>query len=503
METRPEQNRETTPPLRMRSPRVHRQRERVVGFEEAPNREGGRIERNVKGGGLLELGAKENGSRGMNLPPLLVAHLGRSENDQALQSSLTSVYGGHQPSTNIGGNLPPNGMHLSHHAQPFIPSSLHPSNGFIPGYVNSYPQPFTGTVNGKAPSYPPQAQNGNPSFGGTYAHHPKGGYVPQTFTNSNMPPNNSQQNKFIKTHLAVHNIKKREGESIRAFATRYTDDTLQILRLHEDQRISIFVHGLRTRYLLEFLSTDLPSTYKGLMEKTYAWIEARDVATNETPNNQREHFERSKKTTWDNSKGQRNRDSLKKRPVEEDHSNVGEITFPPLLKTSSADPVIIKAYISGRQVNWIPLSRFEDSPHRFLEGALLAFRRSASGNYNWGRTVMQQMGIIVSTIHGAIKFHTPKGIGTILLEYKPHRIDEGQEETNKTSKEDMKDILRVPKTIMVGGEPFNPEHRMNKFKQIEPVKQNKRSLEPEKNEAIRVQVEELTKANILREVVGN
>ncbi|GJX40211.1 reverse transcriptase domain-containing protein [Tanacetum coccineum] len=53
----------------------------------------------------------------------------------------------------------------------------------------------------------------------------------------------SQQKKFTKTHLAVHNIKQREGKSIRAFITRYTDDTLQILGLHEEQRISSFVHG--------------------------------------------------------------------------------------------------------------------------------------------------------------------------------------------------------------------------------------------------------------------
>ncbi|GKF27269.1 hypothetical protein Tco_0083163, partial [Tanacetum coccineum] len=88
----------------------------VVGFEEAPNREEGRIERNVEGGGPSELRARENGSRGLNFPLLLAPHLGRSENGQALQSYLTSVYGGHQPSTNIGGNLPPNGTHLSHHA---------------------------------------------------------------------------------------------------------------------------------------------------------------------------------------------------------------------------------------------------------------------------------------------------------------------------------------------------------------------------------------------------
>ncbi|GKD50080.1 hypothetical protein Tco_1279056 [Tanacetum coccineum] len=104
----------------------------------------------------------------------------------------------------------------------------------------------------------------------------------------------SQQKKFTKTHLAVHNIKQREGKSTRAFITRYTDDTLQILGLHEDQRISSFVIGLRTRSLVEHLSTNLPSTYKGLMEKTYTWVEAREVATNGAPNDQRESFERSK-----------------------------------------------------------------------------------------------------------------------------------------------------------------------------------------------------------------
>ncbi|GJY19487.1 hypothetical protein Tco_0390978 [Tanacetum coccineum] len=40
MESSPERNREVTPPLRTRSPRVQRQRERVVGFEEVSNREG-------------------------------------------------------------------------------------------------------------------------------------------------------------------------------------------------------------------------------------------------------------------------------------------------------------------------------------------------------------------------------------------------------------------------------------------------------------------------------
>nr|GFC15317.1 reverse transcriptase domain-containing protein [Tanacetum cinerariifolium] len=49
MEPRPDRTREVTPPLHTRSPRVRRQRERIVGFEEAPNKERSRIRRNVEG----------------------------------------------------------------------------------------------------------------------------------------------------------------------------------------------------------------------------------------------------------------------------------------------------------------------------------------------------------------------------------------------------------------------------------------------------------------------
>ncbi|GKC67370.1 hypothetical protein Tco_1099968 [Tanacetum coccineum] len=115
----PEPRRETTPTLWLRSPRVRRQRERVVGFEDAPNREGNRRGMNVEGIRPLKIEAKEGENKGANLPPLLAAHLGRNENSQPLRSSLTSVQGGYQPSTNPGGNHPPNGTLLSHHAQPF------------------------------------------------------------------------------------------------------------------------------------------------------------------------------------------------------------------------------------------------------------------------------------------------------------------------------------------------------------------------------------------------
>nr|GFC07335.1 hypothetical protein [Tanacetum cinerariifolium] len=114
MEPRTVRAKETTPVLCTRSLRIQRQREKAVEFENSPNREEGRVEKNFKGGRPSEFITKGNRSQGMNLPSVLAAHLGRSENGQPLQSSLTSVHGGSQPSTNMGWNLLPNGTHLSH-----------------------------------------------------------------------------------------------------------------------------------------------------------------------------------------------------------------------------------------------------------------------------------------------------------------------------------------------------------------------------------------------------
>ncbi|GKC60248.1 hypothetical protein Tco_1087846 [Tanacetum coccineum] len=348
MEPRPERTREITPPLRTRSPRVRRQCERIVWFEEASNRERSIIRRNVKGNGPSEAGAEENERREMNLPPLLAAHLGRSEDGQPLRSSLTSVHRGRQSSINTGGNLPPNGTFLSHHAQPFIPNSVAVPNGFVPTHITLYSQPSAGIISGQTPSFLFPTQTGNTSVRGASAYPPQGDptgsvtpfvrwiedyplpdglKIPShvgSYNGKGGPDNflhlfegairMQKWLMLVACHMftytlkdsariwwnsqkEVHSINQREGESVRAFSTRYTYDTLQILGLHEDQRISGFFHGLKARNLVERLSTDLPSTYKGLMEKTYTWIEAREVATNEAPNDQRDNFERSMKSS--------------------------------------------------------------------------------------------------------------------------------------------------------------------------------------------------------------
>ncbi|GJS66818.1 hypothetical protein Tco_0390236 [Tanacetum coccineum] len=388
MEPRPEPNREVTPTLRLRSLVVLRQRERVVRFEEAPDREGSRL----------------------------------------------------QPLTNTEGNLPPNSTLLSHNAQPFIPSILHTPTRLVSIHVNPYSQPSVGIVNGQPLNFPFQTHIG--SFTGS-----TGSVTPFVHWIEDYPlsdglkmpchigsyngkgdPDNFlhlfegtiRMQKWLmpvacymftytlkdsariwwnsQKACSILNYKNLKAKFRSHFSQqkKFTKTHLAILGLHEEQRISGFVHGLRTRSLVEHLFMDLLSTYKGLMEKTYTWIEAREVATNGAPNDRRENFKRLRKSSWDNSRGQKGRDraafpscewnqerklktsenqrvegkkdkgtALAEAPIlmiRQDESYTKnnkfegltsegkEITFP-LGGSNSSAPVIIKAKIFGREVS--------------------------------------------------------------------------------------------------------------------------------------------------------
>ncbi|GJT17844.1 hypothetical protein Tco_0876550 [Tanacetum coccineum] len=127
LEPRPIRNRETTSVLHTRSLRAQRQRERMVDFKDVPNRDGGRVERYSECGRPSGLGIDNDRSQGINLPLLLTAHLGRSENGQPLQSSLISMHGGPQPSINTGENLPQTGKKT---CDPRIHHLLDPCSAF-------------------------------------------------------------------------------------------------------------------------------------------------------------------------------------------------------------------------------------------------------------------------------------------------------------------------------------------------------------------------------------
>ncbi|GJX02884.1 reverse transcriptase domain-containing protein [Tanacetum coccineum] len=309
MEPRPEPTRAATPPFRVASPRPRRRGERTVGFECDQSRGESKVKRNTEGGRTLEEAPRGNGGQSLNLPPLLAAYLGRGENGQPLKSSLTSVYRGQALPNNIGGNLPPNGDVLNPIGlvTPFVcwiedllllyglkmPSHIDSYDG--KGDLYNFLHLFEGAIRMQKWLLPVACH----MFTYTLKNSAKIWWNSQKASSiidyedlkAKFRSHFSQQKKFTKTHLAVHNIKQRESKSTRAFITIYIDDTLHILGLHENQRILSFVHGLRTRSLVEHLSTDLPSTYKGLIENTYTWVKEKEVATNGASSDQRDSFE--------------------------------------------------------------------------------------------------------------------------------------------------------------------------------------------------------------------
>ncbi|GJW83696.1 hypothetical protein Tco_0156841 [Tanacetum coccineum] len=282
IEPRPTRAQETTIVPQVASLRIRRQRERVVEFEDAPNREGSRIKRNTEGGRPSERRVEDNG------PEAVILRLTQEE-----ISLLTAPTGSSIPVSHR--LMHPSGVFPN--SYPFNAQPVYPLPN-APIYLNQAPSglftEYTSCVTSFVcwiEDHPLQDELKMPSHVRSYNR--KGD--PDNFLHlfegticsilnykdlkAKLRSHFSQQNstEYTPTHYSKH--KQREGESIGAFVTRS---------------------------LLEFLSTKLSTGYKGLMEKTYTWIEAIEVATNGTPNDRRENSKRFKRdSSWDNNKRKR------------------------------------------------------------------------------------------------------------------------------------------------------------------------------------------------------
>ncbi|GKA51647.1 hypothetical protein Tco_0744843 [Tanacetum coccineum] len=87
---------------------------------------------------------------------------------------------------------------------------------------------------------------------------------------------------------------------------------------------------------------------------------------------------------------------------------------------------------------WIPRYHSLDSQETILG---LSERSNSPYNLLLKRTTMQKIGIIASTIHASIKFHTPSGIGTVFSTYEPNKVEEGQKKVKEIVLEVTKDVL--------------------------------------------------------------
>ncbi|GKD39504.1 hypothetical protein Tco_1259711 [Tanacetum coccineum] len=84
-------------------------------------------------------------------------------------------------------------------------------------------------------------------------------------------------------NLAINKIKRREGDSVQAFITRYTKKISQITRLNEDQRIAGFVHGVKIKSLVKFISTELLEGYNGPMDQVYSCLQVEEPTSKGRP----------------------------------------------------------------------------------------------------------------------------------------------------------------------------------------------------------------------------
>ncbi|GKA31081.1 hypothetical protein Tco_0717386 [Tanacetum coccineum] len=164
---------------------------------------------------MVSEGLETERKGGSKSPSLLAAYLGRGENGQTLHTSRTFIHGGHQTSVNTGGNLPPNII------LPMPRAEIPPSEGTSPIIpMEDVPHKLL-----RAPATcSPILSKTLPEYGEMVKR--VGSILNYEDLKAKLRSHFSQQKKFMKTHLALHNIKQREGESTRAFVTRYTDDTL-------------------------------------------------------------------------------------------------------------------------------------------------------------------------------------------------------------------------------------------------------------------------------------
>ncbi|KAK1431975.1 hypothetical protein QVD17_08812 [Tagetes erecta] len=88
----------------------------------------------------------------------------------------------------------------------------------------------------------------------------------------------SQQKRHLKGKGEIHNIRRRDGERVEDFITRYNQESLQIKGAGEDLRVSGFIHGVRNDDLVRMMHRDgAPETIEQVMEAAKSWVRRENV----------------------------------------------------------------------------------------------------------------------------------------------------------------------------------------------------------------------------------
>ncbi|GJU79795.1 reverse transcriptase domain-containing protein [Tanacetum coccineum] len=87
-----------------------------------------------------------------------------------------------------------------------------------------------------------------------------------------------QQKKYVKDPVEIHNIKQRDGETIKDFMEQFKVETGRMKGAHECMRISGFMHGVNNPELTKRLNEHVPKTMEEMMTATTAFIRGEAAA---------------------------------------------------------------------------------------------------------------------------------------------------------------------------------------------------------------------------------
>ncbi|GKD65425.1 reverse transcriptase domain-containing protein [Tanacetum coccineum] len=87
-----------------------------------------------------------------------------------------------------------------------------------------------------------------------------------------------QQKKYVKDLVEIHNIKQRDGETIKDFMERFKVETERMKGAPECMRISRFMHGVNNPELTKRLNEHVPKTMEEMMSITTAFIRGEATA---------------------------------------------------------------------------------------------------------------------------------------------------------------------------------------------------------------------------------
>ncbi|GKE11378.1 hypothetical protein Tco_1414929 [Tanacetum coccineum] len=361
----------------------------------------------------------------------------------------------------------------------------------------------------------------------------------------------NQQKKQTKTYLAINGIKRREGESnsLKATTDSWTKCTLSYKQKKLFRGSTHYLHGRKHRR----------ETTKGNAMGTYRKEEQRKARQiKEAVKSGRlahliKGIRKGKSKQTDTQLEEWITPAVKAEPITEGKKepiltigvvdnplkrkeppkimSIEEMIFPPIRnRAPSVDPILISVKVYGRQIgrvqkeiregrrdvyttlfrhdtlyhalhSLIPIKNRTESHYVRILGykKVRAGKRLKESPLKATLQVSECLNLEEKVI---IKQRYPEQMVTI-RSYLPAKFKQELIKLLRNNADvfawQYSDMARIPQTLKIRDEIFVTEHKLNEDKKITPVQQKKRGMAPERSAVASKEVEELKKAEILRE----